>query len=182
MYECHPIGCLHNIVSALEMIAIDFSAIRQPLQLLKLIKYFTILCLTNWSVKLKKKTLIIWGFGNLFGLKCQQRLLTNSPKAKPSQGYLQWRDFQLKWDFQEPLRDPNTFVYLLVGKFFMFNGKLPKFKSLLQFYQCSWSWLRWVPLRILRDLGQMHDIKHSIFSQGSFASLTLKVCLGNIWC
>ena len=55
LYECHPIVCLHDIDSALEITASDFSASRQPSELLKLIKYFTILCLTNGNAKLKKK-------------------------------------------------------------------------------------------------------------------------------
>ena len=75
-YACHPIVCFHDIDSALEMIAIDFSASRQPSELLKLVKYFTILKCEiakknpNW-MKVRKPL--------RFEMSCQLRLLTNSP-------------------------------------------------------------------------------------------------------
>ena len=84
----------------------DFSASRQPSEPLKLIKYFKILHLTNWNVKMEKKTLIGWKVANLFGLKCQQRLLTNSPKANTSRRYLHW--MRLSRAFKTP-----EYVFLL---------------------------------------------------------------------
>ena len=134
-YECHPIVCLHDIDSALEMIASDFRASRQPSELFKLIKYFTILCLTNWNVQLKKKekkkTFTGWKFGNLFGLKCQQRLLTNSPKANTSRRYLHWREFRLKWDFQEPLKTRIRFL-LASGYIFQVQWQIAKIKIIVR--------------------------------------------------
>ena len=143
LYECHPIVCLHDIDSALEMTASDFSASRQPPELLKLIKYFTILCLTNWNVKLKNKkrlldesseTSSVWNVSSA----CWQIHLR---RIQADGQVLTLEGVSAQMRLSRAFKTLEYFFYLLVGKVFKFNGKLPRFKLLLEFYRRSWSWL-----------------------------------------
>ena len=83
-----------------------------------------------------------------------------------------------KWDFQEPLKHPNTLFYLLVGTFFKFNGRLPRFKLLLEFYRRSWKLINLSSSKNLAWLGPNAWHKTFDFLTGKLCEFDLETWHG----
>ena len=74
----------------------------------------------------------------------------------------------------------NTFFLLAGGYIFQFQWQIAKIKIIVRILSAQLKLINLSSSKNHGDLGRTHDIKHSIFSQGSFASLTLKLGMENI--